>query len=139
MMPLDGRRFRGIIEIQRRWADGGWRAAPACGVGRFCPMSGPYTAILQLREADPLLARGVLQRLFRPLRGIRDIQFKPADSLVTVRFDQRLTGLAEIVRTIEDGGSIVSSVAQRRADPSPAGSDHEPIEAAHGASANAIA
>ena len=96
----------------------------------------PDTAILQLREADPSLARGVLQRLFRPLRGVADVEFKPADALVTVRFDRELTGLAEIVRTIEDGGSIVSSVAQRRG--APARSVHEPTEAAHGAGAGAV-
>ena len=98
----------------------------------------PYTAILQLRKPDPSLARGVLQRLLRPLRGIRDVQFKPADSLVTVRFDRGLTGLAEIVRTIEDGGSIVSSVAQRPVAPVPTRPDHQPMEAAYGAGAGTI-
>jgi hypothetical protein len=80
----------------------------------------------------------MLQRLLRPLRGVRDVQLRPADSMVTVRFDRGLTGLAEIVRTIEDGGSIVSSVAQRPAASALIRPDRQPMEAAQGAGAGMI-
>jgi hypothetical protein len=80
-----------------------------------------WTAILQLREPGPSLARGRLPLLFRPHRGVGEIEFRPDDSLVTVCFDGQLTDLAEIVRTIEDAGSVVASVAQR-----PAGSVADP-------------
>lgn len=96
-----------------------------------------YTAILQLREAGPVLARDMLEKLLRPLRGVREVGFEPADSLVTVRFDRDLTGLAEIVRTIEDGGSIVSSVAQRPVPLTSAGREYQPMRAAHGAGTGA--
>jgi len=96
-----------------------------------------YTAILQLREAGPVLARDMLEKLLRPLRGVREVGFEPADSLVTVRFDRDLTGLAEIVRTIEDGGSIVSSVAQRPVPLTSAGQEYQPMRAAHGAGTGA--
>lgn len=51
----------------------------------------------------------------RLLRGVVDFEFVPTESLITVRFDRNETGLAEIVRMIEDAGSSVSSVAQRTA------------------------
>ena len=96
-----------------------------------------YTAILQLREAGPVLARDMFEKILGPLRGVREVGFEPADSLVTVRFDRDLTGLAEIVRTIEDGGSIVSSVAQRPVPLTSAGREYQPTRAAHGAGTGA--
>ncbi|MDY7109227.1 MAG: heavy-metal-associated domain-containing protein [Planctomycetota bacterium] len=92
----------------------------------------PCTAILQLRRPDPSLARGALPLLFRPHRGVGNVEFKPDDSLVTVCFDGRLTDLAEIVRAIEDGGSVVASVAQRRVAPIHAPAGPRPTEAACG-------
>jgi len=96
-----------------------------------------HTAILQLREAGPVLARDMFEKILRPLRGVGEVGFEPADSLVTVRFDRDLTGLAEIVRTIEDGGSIVSSVAQRPVPLISARQERQPMQAAHGAGAGA--
>jgi copper chaperone CopZ len=97
----------------------------------------PYTAILQLRELDPSLARGVLPLLFRVHRGVWDVEVSPDDALVTVCFDGQLTGVAEIVRTLEDAGSVVASVAQRSLSPVTASPDHRPLEAAW-ASASAV-
>ena len=72
-----------------------------------------HTAILHLHEAGPPLARELIESILQPLRGITEICVEPADSLVTVCYDDRVTGLAEIVRTIEDIGSVIASVAQR--------------------------
>ncbi len=57
----------------------------------------------------------MFETILRPLRGVSEVGFVPAESLITVRFDDDLTGLADIVRTLEDVGSVVASVAQRPA------------------------
>ena len=71
------------------------------------------TAIIHVRHCDRPPIRDMIERVLRPLRGVRRVYVEPVDQFLTVRFDQDLTGLAEIVRTIEDGGAAVSSVAQR--------------------------
>jgi copper chaperone CopZ len=53
--------------------------------------------------------------MLRVLRGVRVVDFVPTESRLTVEFDREETGLAEIVRIIEDAGPAVSSVAQREA------------------------
>ena len=71
-----------------------------------------YTAIIHLRE--PVRRRGgELPPKLRLVRGVRDVTYEPRDSLITVRFDDAWTSLADLVRTIEDEGSEVRSVAQR--------------------------
>ncbi len=76
-------------------------------------MKSLYTAILHLHSAGPPKARDMFETILRPLRGVSEVGFEPAESLVTVRFDDDLTGLADIVRTLEDVGSVIASVAQR--------------------------
>jgi hypothetical protein len=72
-----------------------------------------HTAIIHLREPDPVREQGVLARMLRLVRGVKDASYEPLDALITVRFDDHVTSLADLVRTIEDAGSPVSSVAQR--------------------------
>ena len=91
-------------------AAGGKRRIEHVGVE---PMPSLHTAILHLHEAGPPLARELIESILRPLRGVSDVDFLPTESLVTVRYDDRFTGLAEIVRSIEDLGSVIASVAQR--------------------------
>lgn len=73
-----------------------------------------YTAIIHLREPAIPGARLLIEPMLRIVRGIDDVSFEPAESLITVLFDRDQTGLAEIVRMIEDCGPSVSGVAQRR-------------------------
>ena len=70
-----------------------------------------YHAIIHLRE--PVLP-SIIEPKLRVIRGVEDVQCEPSESLVTVQFDREQTGLAEIVRAIEDSGPSVSGVAQRR-------------------------
>ncbi len=73
-----------------------------------------FTAIIHLREPARPGLRALLESTLRLIRGIDQFQIEPAESLITVQFDGEQTGLAEIVRLIEDAGTSVSSVAQRR-------------------------
>lgn len=76
-------------------------------------MGSTYTAIIQLRDAEAVRERGVLSRMLHGVRGVTEAQYEPIDALITVRFDDHLTSLADLVRTIEDTGTTVASVAQR--------------------------
>lgn len=73
-----------------------------------------FTAIIHLRDPARPGLRALLESTLRLIRGIDQFQIEPAESLITVQFDGEQTGLAEIVRLIEDAGTPVSSVAQRR-------------------------
>jgi len=73
-----------------------------------------YTAIIHLREPPFPGAGALIEPMLRVIRGIDEVNFEPAESLITLRFDRDQMGLAEIVRMIEDCGPTVSGVAQRR-------------------------
>jgi copper chaperone CopZ len=73
------------------------------------------TAVIYLREPIHPGVRAIIAPTLLLLRGVVDYEFVPAESLITVRFDRHKTGVAEIVRMIEDAGSAVTSVAQRSA------------------------
>ena len=77
------------------------------------------TAIVHLHEAGPRVERRHLEALLRPVPGVYGVECCPDDSLVAIKFDTELTGLAEIVRSIEDDGTIVTGVAQRTLSPEP--------------------
>lgn len=62
------------------------------------------------------MIRAIVEPMLRLVRGVSAVQFQPADSLITVEFDGEQTGLADIVRMIEDLGVSVAGVAQRRGD-----------------------
>ena len=47
------------------------------------------------------------------MRGVIDVDIEVRELLVAVLFDDAVTGLAELVRSIEDLGLAVSGVAQR--------------------------
>ena len=72
------------------------------------------TAVIHLRCRPTALEVASLERMLRRVRGIDTLSVEPAEVMVTVRFDRDVTGLADIVRIIEDGGCPVIGVAQRR-------------------------
>ena len=78
-------------------------------------MRGLHTAILHLHRSGRPPEREALQVVLGPLQGVREVEVEAREQVVMVRFDEELTGLADIVRSIEDEGSTVSSVAQRPA------------------------
>lgn len=80
-----------------------------------------YSAIIHLREPAGHDAGQTIELTLRAIRGVNEVQHDPVESLITVRFDREQTGLAEIVRVVEDLGSSVSGVAQRRASLEPVG------------------
>jgi copper chaperone CopZ len=94
-------------------------------------MSRSSTAILHLQKSDPPPQQSLIEKVLRPLRGVSQVNVEPTESLVMIRFENALTNLADIVRTIEDGGSIVTSVAERqngfRADARPNVRPAEPV------------
>ena len=73
-----------------------------------------FTAIIHLRGSIAPELAASLSSALRTLRGIDSIDIQPAESLITMQFDHEQTGLAEIVRAIEDAGVPVAGVAQRR-------------------------
>jgi copper chaperone CopZ len=77
-------------------------------------MSSFETAIVHLRDGQALPGGDAVLAVLRPLRGVAGVDVCPAESLVAIRFDHDLIGLAEIVRTLEDDGTAVAGVAQRR-------------------------
>jgi copper chaperone CopZ len=72
-----------------------------------------YTAIIHVR--DPLVpaVQSLIDTALGHIPGVEEVGYDPPDAVITVRFDQQLTGLADIVRLIEDAGTGVSGVAQR--------------------------
>jgi copper chaperone CopZ len=76
-------------------------------------MDSTYTAIIHLRQPPRPRRWSALAPALRLVRGVERVTFEPADCLITVRFDDSVTSLADLVRQIEDRGSAVSSVAQR--------------------------
>ena len=76
-------------------------------------MDWQFTAIIHLRSGDAV-SPTLVDSVRRSVRGVGEINYEPKEALITVRYDQELTGLADIVRSIEDCGSSVSGVAQRR-------------------------
>src|SRR3954470_8339447 len=72
-----------------------------------------YTAIIHLREPADMRLGARIEPMLRLMPGVDEINYEPAESLVTVVFDRGQTGLAELVRFIEDQGASVSGVAQR--------------------------
>lgn len=92
-------------------------------------MSRSSTAILHLHKSGPPPQQSLIEKILRPLRGVNQIDVEPAESLVMIRYENALTNLADIVRTIEDGGSTVASVAERQSrTAAPASSNGRPIE-----------
>jgi hypothetical protein len=73
-----------------------------------------YTAVIQLREPSIPSARALIEPMLRAIQGVHEVTFEPGEWLVAVKFSRDLIGLAEIVRVIEDAGSSVASVAERR-------------------------
>ena len=73
-----------------------------------------YTAIIHLRNPIEPNVQNTLEPLLNVIRGVDAVSVEPEESLVTLDYDGDQTGLAEIVRAIEDSGSAVSGVAQRR-------------------------
>jgi hypothetical protein len=73
-------------------------------------------AIIHLRDPATPVVRTILEPMLRLVRGIDAVQVQPTESLITVEFDSEQTGLADIVRMVEDLGISVAGVAQRRAD-----------------------
>ena len=76
-------------------------------------MAKQYTAILHLRDIASTGADAMLESTLRGLPGVKDVRVEARELLVTVQFDHRSTGLADIVRSVEDAGPVVSAVAQR--------------------------
>jgi len=60
-----------------------------------------------------MIALGVHHVLRETLHGVDDVTVDARDSFVTVDFDRTTTGLAEIVRVLEEQGLVVQSVAER--------------------------
>ena len=78
-------------------------------------MPSQYTAIIHLRDSQVIRnARTLFEPMLRVVRGIERVQFDRSESLLTVDFDSDQTSLAEIVRVVEDCGTPVAGVAQRR-------------------------
>jgi copper chaperone CopZ len=73
-------------------------------------------AIIHLREPAGAVCRAILEPMLRLVRGVTAVEINPAESLITVEFDCEQTGLADIVRMVEDLGVSVAGVAQRRRD-----------------------
>jgi len=73
-------------------------------------------AIIHLREPATTIARTIIEPMLRLVRGVSAVQVQPAESLITVEFDSEQTGLADIVRMVEDLGVSVAGVAQRRSN-----------------------
>lgn len=73
-------------------------------------------AIVHLREPITPVVRSIVEPMLRLVRGVAAVHFQPAESLITVEFDGEQTGLADIVRMVEDLGVSVAGVAQRRGD-----------------------
>jgi copper chaperone CopZ len=71
------------------------------------------TAILHFQDPSNALVGAALEQSQHALTGVHRIEVQPRDSIIAVRFDQDVTGIAEIVRAFEDVGSHVSGVAQR--------------------------
>ena len=82
-------------------------------------MRDPYIAILQLRDGLTPMVRDDIRRAVRSLSGVVEIEFEGTDPIVLVHFDHRRAGIAEIVRSVEQLGLAVSSVAQRAEEPGP--------------------
>lgn len=77
-------------------------------------MGSRYTAVIHLRDPATPVVGAVVEPMLRLSRGVDAVHYEPTESLITVTFDQEQTGLADLVRLIEDEGSVVSSVAQRQ-------------------------
>ena len=74
----------------------------------------PYTAVIHLRDPIGPSVRTIIEPKLRLVRGVHEVDIDPGESAITIQFDRELTGLSEIVQRIEEVGSAVSSVAQRR-------------------------
>ena len=74
------------------------------------------TAILHLRSPAAHLA-DALHHALGAVPGVRHVTLDLREALVAVQFDAELTGVADLVRSAEDAGSIVSGVAQRPSEP----------------------
>lgn len=73
-----------------------------------------YTAVIHLRRPLPIGARHAIEPLLRVAPGVEHVTIETGEPLIAVRFDRDQTGLADLVRLIEDFGSRVTGVAQRR-------------------------
>lgn len=72
------------------------------------------TAIIHLREPLALADQPSVEAKLARGPGVDAVHYAPADAVLAIRFDQDQATLGDIVRAIEDLGSTVSSVAQRR-------------------------
>jgi hypothetical protein len=72
------------------------------------------TAIIHLRQPPAELTKARIEPSLRFAKGVNQVTFDAIDSLISVHFDHEQTGLADLVRLIEDQGAEVASVAQRR-------------------------
>ena len=72
------------------------------------------TAIIYVRDPIAPLVRGVVMPMLQLARGVNDVDFEPKESRLTLVFESETTTLAELVRVIEDFGTTVTSVTQRR-------------------------
>lgn len=63
------------------------------------------------RDTGPAPAVELLEAVARHLRGVRVVDYAAAQARITILFDDSQTGLADIVRFIEDRGVVVAAVA----------------------------
>ena len=72
-----------------------------------------HTAILLLGDSAGDEPGGPFEAGLRPVPGVRDVTIETADGLVAINYDEQHVSLADLVRTVEDLGVTVSSVARR--------------------------
>ncbi len=63
------------------------------------------------------MVRDDIRHALQVVTGIGRVEFEPSDPVVLVDFDANRTGLAEIVRVIEDQNLMVASIARRSQEP----------------------
>lgn len=82
-------------------------------------MHDPYTALIELRDPLTPLVRDDIRAALRKVHGVREVDFAGMDPVTSVAFDARKTGIAELVRVVEDLGLGVVSIAQRAVEELP--------------------
>jgi hypothetical protein len=80
------------------------------------PMPHLYQAIIHLKS-DAERQWSIVDRL-RPMLstfpGVRSVIVESTEDTVAIEFDHDRTGVGDLIRAIEDSGTLVAGVAQRR-------------------------
>jgi len=80
-------------------------------------MTSMQTAVLHLRGDVDHHARRELHRSLLQMRGVWAVSFPPSAGVLTASYDDARLSLADVVRVVEDSGTIVSGVAVRATPP----------------------